>query len=53
MVTKKDVEKAKADYYDAEAAAMAAAWDAKAEAAVEAAWDYYKKLKKEFEKNEL
>jgi len=48
MVTKKDVEKAKADYYDAEAASMAAAWAAKTEAAVEAAWDNYQKLKEAF-----
>ena len=48
MVTKKDVEKARADYYDAEAASMAAAWTADAEAAVVVAWDNYQKLKEAF-----
>ena len=55
MVTKEDVEKAKAGYDAAYAAAMAAAWDAKAEAAeaAYAAWAEYFKLKEEFEKGNI
>jgi len=55
MVTKKDVEKAREWAVAAYAAAMAAAWDAKAEAAeaAYAAWAEYFKLKEEFEKGNI
>jgi hypothetical protein len=50
MVTKEDVEKARAAFQAAEEAEAYAVWDD--EAVVDTAWDNYRKLRKEYEANE-